>query len=224
MWILDFAGGQLGFTTAIHEWTQYEADYVHDIEKIFELGTQKRVLAEAAKWPGRNKICYGVVGVAAAELDKAIDTWEATNGSISGLRTLKDTEFQHQKTTLLDALDQSVRDCITTNELLIKVLYYKAKVYDSHSNNSDAFMATRQLFREADLLKRNMMREASLIECLRKKHGPGYTYQDGDKYTVGPHDLSRDFASVTKNTFDGLSEVYRDIYERERVLSKKKGK
>lgn len=71
-WVLDVAGGQYGILEVLHEWSKYEHDYVNKVVGVYQLGTHKRIMAEASKGAGMATLSRALIGKAAVMLNKAL--------------------------------------------------------------------------------------------------------------------------------------------------------
>jgi hypothetical protein len=109
-WVFDICGAQYGIYEPFHPWVQYQTRYVERETAIFDPGFLKTLLADLAQIRGNTNLSYGLVGEAARVLDTAVNTWESQNQALFQLRTLDNANFSQQKASLLNAIDNAVRN------------------------------------------------------------------------------------------------------------------
>lgn len=120
-WVIDLSGAQYGILSPFHEWAEYRAQYVQREDGLFPFGFTKSLLDRLARLRGNPALTYGLVGRAAQVFNGAADVWETQNIALSQLRTLNGAAFDHQKTSLLSALDGAVRNFISSNSFVAVV-------------------------------------------------------------------------------------------------------
>ena len=176
-WVMDLAGGQYGITEPLHAWTKYKENYVEKVVSVYEVGANKRIIAEVAKISGIPTLSYGLAGRAAEQVDEAIDTWETEHQPLSTLKALSDTDFRQQKTLLLHSIDEVVRTFIASNDF--SAVVRKAKADDSPINNHIIMTRIQKLSSKKNLLLQKTLDKPSPIDRLCGDFGAKYSYHDG---------------------------------------------
>jgi hypothetical protein len=128
-WAIDINGGQYGICQPLWKWQTYENTFVKRVAAVYRPATFKTLLAHLATIEGNPSLTYGVVGDAAMELDIAVDIWEQEHLQLSKLVALGQAEFQAQKTSLHQAMDDAVRKFVKAGAYLSKVR--AAKTYEA---------------------------------------------------------------------------------------------
>jgi hypothetical protein len=111
------------------------------------------------------------------------------------LTALSASAFVEKKDCLLDALDEAVQTFISINDFADIVR--QSKAMDNESTREMIKMSVSQLSNEANLLMRYPEGKPTMIDRLREKFGPNYTYRDGDGYNL-PLDELLDFEGGLK--------------------------
>ncbi|KAJ4339089.1 hypothetical protein N0V87_003524 [Didymella glomerata] len=114
-WVIDLCGAQYGILSPFHEWVQYRAQYVQREDALFPLGFTQSLFTQLSQLRGLPALTYGLVGRAAHVLNGTANVWDTLNVPLSRLRTLDTAAFDQQKTSLLSALDRSVRSFVSSN-------------------------------------------------------------------------------------------------------------
>lgn len=182
-WVMDFAGGQYGIEQAMHTWAHYKAAFVDKIVGIYHVGAHKNIIDELGKMAGPPSLSYGLVGRAAAELDKALSKWESEHSPLPTMRGLADVEFARQKTSLLRVLSEAVRSFIATNDFEAEVR--SAKACNSAVVGEMVKAKTKQMARALNLMEQPQSVEPGLTQLWRDCFGPGHVYREGDEYLPG---------------------------------------
>ena len=115
-WVIDICGAQYGLYQNFSDWLQYADDFVERVSDRSRPGTAKQKLELLAQNGGTKTLSYGLVGRAAQALDAATTTWEAANGPVSRIRSLRGQVYDNQKASLLQSLSSAVRVFIATND------------------------------------------------------------------------------------------------------------
>ncbi|KAF1358101.1 hypothetical protein EJ07DRAFT_180294 [Lizonia empirigonia] len=182
-WVMDFAGGQYGIEQALHTWAHYKAAFVDKIVGVYHVGAHKCIVDEIGKMAGLPSLSHGLVGKAAAELDKALSTWESEHHPLSAMGGLADAEFARQKTSLLRVLSDAVRTFIATSDFTAEVR--SAKACNSLVVGEMLKAKTMQMDRALNLMEQPQSVEPGLTDFRRDRFGPGYVYKEGDEYLPG---------------------------------------